>query len=355
MLSILIAKFDVEKFDESSDFWLCRAKMRCLLIQHGWEAALDPFPGTMTDVEKTAALKTDVYKKAHNHRDNQRRGSSRSKLKGKETYNLKCYICYFEERMSKKKSTGFVKKNAGQRSSMHYEGYDNGDLLTAVSEERFLKWIMNSGGSFHMTSRRDFLFDFKEFNGGMVLLGTMKGNYVYSLDGRAELGEASFGIQENKSLTQVWHKRMGHINEAGLHKFERRDVLGNKGLGKLEFYENYVLGKSTRVSIYNIGEEDTYGFIVRTSDTLKSASATDSGKEVEFEVELQGSRVEPTVDPHTGDEGNVSLYRPSRSKVDDMTTYAFAIAEEEDTHEPITFQEAINSSEKDEWVRAIKE
>ncbi|GKA79041.1 zinc knuckle CX2CX4HX4C containing protein [Tanacetum coccineum] len=43
------------------------------------------------------------------------------------------------------------------------------------------------------------------------------------------------------------------------------------------------------------------------------------------------------------------------SKVDDMAAYAFAIAEEEDTHEPITFQEAINSSEKDEWVRAMKE
>ena len=26
-------------------------------------------------------------------------------------------------------------------------------------------------GSYHMTPRRDFLFDFKEFNGGTVLLG----------------------------------------------------------------------------------------------------------------------------------------------------------------------------------------
>ncbi|GKB52120.1 retrovirus-related pol polyprotein from transposon TNT 1-94 [Tanacetum coccineum] len=112
-------------------------------------------------------------------------------------------------------------------------------------------------------------------------------------------------------------------------------------------------------------------------DTLKGAGAADSGKEVEFEVELQGSRVEPTMDPHTGenpgnedeeqdegpqqqnldnyvlvrdrakrtttiparyrDEGNVSLSRPSGSKEDDMAAYAFAIAEEEDTHEPITF------------------
>ncbi|GJX69512.1 retrotransposon protein, putative, ty1-copia subclass [Tanacetum coccineum] len=37
------------------------------------------------------------------------------------------------------------------------------------------------------------------------------------------------------------------------------------------------------------------------NDTLKGAGAADSRKEVEFEVELQGSRVEPTMDPHTGE------------------------------------------------------
>ncbi|GJZ84657.1 retrovirus-related pol polyprotein from transposon TNT 1-94 [Tanacetum coccineum] len=424
--------------------------MRCLLIQHGWEAALDPFPGTMTDVDKTTALKTDVYKKAHSalllcldnkvlrevnkedyvagvwlkletlymtkslanklylkkklftfymdsgkklsehidefnklvgdlanidvdiddedqalmlltlnsrelkkrtdakddgdglyvrgrsdHRGNQGRGSSRSKSKGKGTYKLKCYICYSEDHLkkdcpkrNKKKSTGFVKKNVGQGSSS--EGFDNGDLLMAVSDERFLEWIMDSGSSFHMTTRRDFLFDFKEFNGGTVLLGdnracaimgigkvrvqmkdgssfvlenvryilelkrnlislgtldregytvklqngrvkvikgslmvlsgTMKGNCVYSLDGWAESGEASVGIQEKESLAQVWHKRLGHISEAGLHELEKREVLGNKGLGKLEFCENCVLGKSTRVS-FGRGQHTTEGVI----------------------------------------------------------------------------------------------
>ncbi|GJT27716.1 retrovirus-related pol polyprotein from transposon TNT 1-94 [Tanacetum coccineum] len=415
-----IAKFDVEKFDGSNDFGLWRVKMRYLLIQHSWEAALDPFPGTMTDADKTTALKTDVYKKAHNalllcldnkvlrkvnkedsaadvwlkletlymtnslankmylkkklftfymnsgkklsehidefnkligdlanidvdiddedqalmllmslppsydnfvetllygresltledvlssldsrelkkridakddgdglyvkgrsdNQGNQGRGSSRSKSKGKGTYKLKCYICYFEDHLkkdcpkrNKKKSTGFVKKIAGQGSSMHSKGYDNGDLLMAVSEERFLEWIVDSSGSFHMTPRRDFLFDFKKFNGGTVLLGnnracaimgigkvrvqmkdgssfllenvcyipelkrnlislgtldregytvklqngrvkvikgslmvlsgTMKGNCVYTLDGWAESGEASVGIQEKESL-----------------------------------------------------------------------------------------------------------------------------------------------------------
>ncbi|GKB26280.1 retrotransposon protein, putative, ty1-copia subclass, partial [Tanacetum coccineum] len=171
-----------------------------------------------------------------------------------------------------------------------------------------------------------------------------------------------------------------------------------------------------KVSIYSIGEEDTYGFMVRTSgelrdvediwlqklkpraikcifmgypdvvkgyrlwrlddvkpkiiisrdvvfneslmykDTLKGVGAADSGKGVEFEVELQGKQKRTTTIPaRYRDKGNVSLSRPSGSKVDDMAAYAVAIAKEEDTHEPITFQDAINSSENDEWVRAMKE
>ncbi|GKB43117.1 retrovirus-related pol polyprotein from transposon TNT 1-94 [Tanacetum coccineum] len=381
-----------------------------------------------------------------------------------------------EERLSKrnkKKSTGFIKKNARQGSGMHYEGYDNGDLLMAVSEERFLEWIKDSGGSFHMTPRRDFLFDFKEFNGGTVLLGdnkacaimgTKKGYTVKLQNGKAkaESGEASVGIQEKESLAQgpsrvesmsgcryflsivddylrrVWVHFLRHKNEA-FSKFKEWKQLVENQTGRklkklrtdngLEFcnqeFNNLCkeskiarhlnqgklkpraikcifLGYPDGVKGYRLWRLDdvkpriiisrdvVFNESLMYKDTLKGAGVVDSGKGVEFEVELQGSRVDPTVDPHTGenprnedeeqdeepqqqnldnyvlvydkakrtnsihawyrDEGNVSLSRPSGSKVDDMAAYAFAIAEEEDTHKPITFQEAINSSQKDEWV-----
>nr|GEV33992.1 retrovirus-related Pol polyprotein from transposon TNT 1-94 [Tanacetum cinerariifolium] len=51
--------------ERSNDFGLWRVKTRCLLIQHGGKGAFDPFSKSMTDAEKTAALKTNVYKKAH--------------------------------------------------------------------------------------------------------------------------------------------------------------------------------------------------------------------------------------------------------------------------------------------------
>ncbi|GJV02370.1 retrovirus-related pol polyprotein from transposon TNT 1-94 [Tanacetum coccineum] len=485
------------------------------------------------------------------HWGNQGRGSSRSKLKGKGTYKLKCYICYSEDHLkkdcpkrNKKKSTDFVKKNAGQGYGMHSEGYDNDDLLMMVSEERFLEWIMDSGGSFHMTPKRDFLFDFKEFNGGTVLLGD---NRVCAIMGMGKVivqmkDGSSFMLENNGRVKVIKGSLMvlsGTIKgncvysldgwaESGLHELERRDVLGNKGLGKLEFCENYVLGKSTRVSFgrgrklkklrtdnglefcnqefNNLCKESgiarhltvvgtpqqnglaermnrmllnkvrclliqsslpdsfwaeatmTAAYLINRSpsttlekkthidlwsghpanyemlrifgcvayshvnqgklkpraikciflrypegvkgyrlwrlddvkpkiiisrdvvfneslmykDTLKGAGATDSMKEVKNKDEEQveepqkhnldnyvlvrdRAKITTTIPPRYRDEGNVSLSRPSGSKVDDMAAYAFAIAEEEDTHEPITFKEAINSSEKDEWVRAMEE
>nr|GEW11139.1 retrovirus-related Pol polyprotein from transposon TNT 1-94 [Tanacetum cinerariifolium] len=390
------------------------------------------------------------------HQGNQGRGSSRSKSKGKETYKLKFYICYSEDQLkkeypkrNKKKSTGFVKKNVGQGSDMHFEGYDNGDLLMAVSEERFLKWIMDSGGSFHMTPRRDFLFDFKEFNGGTVLLadnrartirktgkvrvqmkdgssfvlenvryilelkrnlislGTLdregytvklqngrvkvikgslmvlsKGNCVYSLDGLAESGEASVGIQENKSLAHVWHKRVGHISEAGLHELERRDVLGNKGLGlllhagklKLRAIKCIFLRYPDGVKGYKLWRLDDVKpkIIIRRDvvfnesltykDTLKGVGVVDSRKEVEFEVELPDSKVEPTVDPHTRENPrNKDEEQDEEPQQQIMDNYVLVRDRAKRTTTiPARYRDEGNvslsrpSGSKDEWVRVMK-
>ncbi|GJW35160.1 retrovirus-related pol polyprotein from transposon TNT 1-94 [Tanacetum coccineum] len=346
------------------------------------------------------------------HRDNQGRGSSRSKSKGKGTYKLKCYICYYEDHLkkdcpkrNKKKSTGFVKKNVGQGSGKHSEGYDNGDLLMAVSEERFLEWIMDSGGSFHMMPRRDFLFDFKEFNGGTVLLGYNRacairgqgGNLIslgtldregYTVklqNGRVKVIKGSLMLLSGTIKGNCVYSLDGWA-ESGLHELEKREVLGNKGLGRklkklqtdngLEFYnlefnnlckesgiarnltvvgtpqQNSLAERMNKMLLNKVRSPSTalekktpmdlwsghpanyemlriFGFVAYLhvnqwklkpraikciflrdvvfnesliyKDTLKGAGAVDSMKEVEFEVELQGSRVEPTMDPHTGE------------------------------------------------------
>nr|GEV12070.1 retrovirus-related Pol polyprotein from transposon TNT 1-94 [Tanacetum cinerariifolium] len=54
------AKFDIKEFDVTGDFGLWRVKMRGLLIQHGFEAALEVFPEDMK-----AQAKAEPNKKVH--------------------------------------------------------------------------------------------------------------------------------------------------------------------------------------------------------------------------------------------------------------------------------------------------
>ncbi|GJR39598.1 retrovirus-related pol polyprotein from transposon TNT 1-94 [Tanacetum coccineum] len=545
--------------------------MRCLLIQHGWEAALDPFPGTMTDTDKTAALKTSVYKKAHSALlfclDNKvlRKVNKEDSVVGvwlmletlymtkslaNKLYLKKLFTFYMHSGKKLSEHIDEFNKLIGDLanididindedqalmlltslpssydnfvetllygresltledgSGIHSKGYDNGDLLMAVSRERFLEWIMDSGGNYHMTPRRDFLFDFKEFNGGtillddnrayaimgtrkvrvqmkdgssfvlenvhyipelkrnlislgtmdregytmklhngrvkvikgslMVLSGTMKENCMYHLDGYAESGEASVSIQEKESLVQEFNnlcKESGiarHLTVAGtshqnglakrmnrtllnkvrclLIQFSLPDSFWAEATIKAAYLINRspstILEKKTPMDLWSGHPANykmlrifgcvAYSHVNQWKLNPRAIKCIFLGyldgvkgyrlwrKEVKFEVELQGSMVEPTMVPHTGenprnedekqdegsqqqnlgnyvleydrakrtivipiryrDKGNVSLSRPSGSRVeDDMAVYAFDIAEEEDIHEPIIFQEAIN-------------
>ncbi|GKB44423.1 hypothetical protein Tco_0889365 [Tanacetum coccineum] len=64
-----------------------------------------------------------------------------------------------------------VVRNEDQVSGSGADRYDNADVMMAMSVEELLDWIMDSGGSYHITYRRDYLVDFEECDGGNKLLG----------------------------------------------------------------------------------------------------------------------------------------------------------------------------------------
>ncbi|GKB37363.1 zinc finger, CCHC-type containing protein [Tanacetum coccineum] len=84
---------------------------------------------------------------------------------------LKCYTCQSEEHLKRdcprynhKKSQDFVKNKDQVFGS-------RADVMMVISVEQLLNWIMDSGGSYHMTYKRDYWFNFEEYDGGNVLLG----------------------------------------------------------------------------------------------------------------------------------------------------------------------------------------
>ncbi|GJU90611.1 retrovirus-related pol polyprotein from transposon TNT 1-94, partial [Tanacetum coccineum] len=116
----------------------------------------------------------------------------------------------------------------------------------------------------------------KVTNGSRVVLsGIRRDNCVYSLDGHAMAGELNAIVEEKDTLAQVWHKRLGHISEARLHVLEKQGLFGKKSLGKLDFYENCVLGKSHRVS-FGVGRHTTQGVIDYVHSDLWGPSQVES-------------------------------------------------------------------------------
>ncbi|GKA13859.1 retrovirus-related pol polyprotein from transposon TNT 1-94, partial [Tanacetum coccineum] len=152
----------------------------------------------------------------------QSRGKSRSKSRGGR---LKCYICQSEDHLkrncpknNRKKSTGYVKKDDQPSSSG--STYDDSEVMVVMSAQAqaLLDLIMDSRCSYHMTPK-------------VVLSGTRRDNCVYSLDGHAMAGELNASVEEKDSLAQVWHKRLGHISEAGLQVLEKQGLFGKESLG----------------------------------------------------------------------------------------------------------------------------
>ncbi|GJR95715.1 hypothetical protein Tco_0267889 [Tanacetum coccineum] len=72
-----------------------------------------------------------------------------------------------------KKSSGFVKKGKRDQDSDSSDDEGNayfGEALMVVVNDEMTKLVMDSGGSYHMTHRREFLYDFKVVDGGSVQL-----------------------------------------------------------------------------------------------------------------------------------------------------------------------------------------
>ncbi|GJU34519.1 retrovirus-related pol polyprotein from transposon TNT 1-94 [Tanacetum coccineum] len=183
-LILYLANIDIEIEDED------RALMRESLTMEDVLATLNSRElkkRTKGTKEKTGdglyvRGRSDHSGKAHSD------GSSQFKSRGG-TGKLKCFICHSEGHLKRdcpmKKSCRFVKKGKRDQDSDSSDDEGNayfGEALVVVRNDEMTKMVIDSGGSYHMTHRRDFLYDFKGFDGGSIQLGdnrtcTIKGTW----------------------------------------------------------------------------------------------------------------------------------------------------------------------------------
>nr|GEZ19939.1 hypothetical protein [Tanacetum cinerariifolium] len=168
-----------------------------------------------------ATLMKKAYSKVHYGE------SSRFKSKGRNG-KLKSFLCHSKGHLKRdclmKKSSGFVKKGKHDQDFDSSDDEGNayfGEALVVVENDEMTELVTNSGGSYHMTHKRDFLYDFKVTDDGSVQLGynvkmqmgrikVIKGcqfmktgikkkNSVYSLEAKVEV----HGAQGNRE-TEVF-------------------------------------------------------------------------------------------------------------------------------------------------------
>nr|GEX23672.1 zinc finger, CCHC-type [Tanacetum cinerariifolium]GEX44341.1 zinc finger, CCHC-type [Tanacetum cinerariifolium] len=125
---------------------------------------------TMKDVLAILNSRSDHSGKAHSG------GSLWFKLRGR-TGKLKYFICHSEGHLKRdcptKKSSGFVKKGKRDHDSNSSDNEGNtyfGEALVVVRDDETTELVRDSGGSYHMTHMRDFLYDFKVVDGGLIQL-----------------------------------------------------------------------------------------------------------------------------------------------------------------------------------------
>nr|GFA46938.1 hypothetical protein [Tanacetum cinerariifolium] len=226
-------------------------------------------------------------------------------------------------------------------------------------------------------------------------------NCVYSLDGHAVAGELNASVEEKDSLAQVWHKRLGHISEAGLWK-SKVESLGGKRVEAISRESDWGTVKKLRTDnglefcnreckqlciesgiarhLTVAGTPQQNGLAERMNITLidkvrclliqSGLPKTFWAKATCTTAYLINRSPSIAIEKKTPMEmwsghPNYQLARDREPKTrmkplrfrdeSNMSAYAFAAAEEEDTHEPLTYQEAVACEDSSKWKAAMKE
>ncbi|GJW60525.1 hypothetical protein Tco_0109860 [Tanacetum coccineum] len=296
-----ITRFDIEKFDGKNDFGLWQIKMRALMVQQRCDAALETLP----DEDKALTLLTSLPSSYENFVEtllygresltmedvletlNSRELKKRTEGTKQETGDglyvkgSSDHLGSSEERLSNEKLIGFVKKGKRDQNSDSSDDEGNiyfGEALVVVGNDEMTKLVMDSGRSYHMTHRMDFLYDFKGVDGGLVQLGLRR-----SLISLGTLQKEGYIVK----------MRMGRIK---VIKGCRVMMIGIKKKNCLYTLEAKVMtfgaqkhGGSKQVGLKQLGH-NRVGFKQLGPGVETGVHGVQYEKHVWFEVELQGAQ-----------------------------------------------------------------
>ncbi|GJV28085.1 zinc finger, CCHC-type containing protein [Tanacetum coccineum] len=466
-------KFDIEKFDGKNDFMLWQVRMKALLeqqfyrrspkrrLQRGFEKKLETLymikslanrlylkkklytfhmhPGKSQSehidefhklVGDLAAIDAAISDKDHallllTSLPSSYNNFVETLLYDQDTIKLEDVVATLNSRelqkMTEAKGDGgegfYVSGRSGQRDMeqgfrLWSYGYDNVDVMMAMSVEELLDWIMDSGGSYHITYMRDSLVDLKEYDGGNILFGDSKkcrvwgdmyvpelrrnlislgtlekeGFTVKMQSGKIKVKKGSLmrstqqcmksGVAKYLGVAGI-QQQNGLVNETNMTLFAKvRCFLIQSGLSKIFWAEDttmstYLVNRSPSSATGFKTHIDMLGFFGWLASIkqgmlepvkvkcifLRYRKGTGSMQllqGVEFEVESQEDHtfeVEPHRNVNHVDAWELFSYR------EDSNEAAFAVAEAEKiyAHESLTFNNTVACEVISKWKAGLKD
>ncbi|CAH9138620.1 unnamed protein product [Cuscuta epithymum] len=209
------------------------------------------------------------------------KGKHRSKSKGKFA-DFECYHCgrkghtiWFCRHLKKEKKSDYNNQKNHQKDE---GGNDNAEVNTTTDE--FLicsdldmvniahddsSWVVDSGATCHVTSQRDFYSSYtpgllnddgysNNFGNGVWKL--TRGSLIVARGKRCsklymthpKIFKDRVNVVVNTDMTDLWHKRLGHISEKGRSLLLKRNVLPGVHDIHLKKCSHCLAGKQNRVS-----------------------------------------------------------------------------------------------------------
>ncbi|GKC18186.1 hypothetical protein Tco_1014968 [Tanacetum coccineum] len=141
----------------------------------------------------------------------------------------------------------YVRERSDHSSKAHsggssrFKSRGGTEALVAVENDEMTNLVMDSGGSYHMTHMRDFLYNFKGFNGGsvqlelrrsLISLGTLKKEgYIVKM----QMGRIKVIKGCRVMMTGIRKKHRVYTLEAKLMTFGVQKHGGSKQVGLKQF------------------------------------------------------------------------------------------------------------------------
>ncbi|KAK3022453.1 hypothetical protein RJ639_047590 [Escallonia herrerae] len=219
------------------------------------------------------------------HAGSKNKGRSRSQSKARK---LKCYHCHKEVHYKKDCPKHKGNKNDNSKTDdigvVVEDNYDGANVLSVTissSNGRHVPELrknlislgtLDSNGCSHWAA--DGVV--RIMKGALITMKGLKQNSLYLLQGsivtEAAVAAASSSDIDSDTI-KLWHMCLGHLSERGMDVLSKQGFLGNKKIGKPDFYEHCIFGSSVG---FIISRDVTFD---ESSMLLKEEELIDVGKD----------------------------------------------------------------------------